>query len=177
MRVNVKHHQVVDSESDSGNGRNPEPRSVEDEKGEIKAHFLPVVVLDEVDGLHVPGVLLVDHAPDQLPLVLLPGAVDLLPVLVVGREVVQDYPHLLVVVNVDFLVEDIHHYQVLLCALKTLKHIRSQELKRHALLILLQSSCYFQYLSLSIHKFVRKLNSQNKLIFVNLRLNFVHFQI
>lgn len=177
LRVNIKDNQIVDSESNSRNGWNPEPRSVKDQKGEIKAHFLPVVVLDEIDRLHVLGVLLVDHAPDQLPFVLPPGAVDLLSVLVVGGEVVLYYAHVFVVVNVDFLVEDIHHYQVLLCALKTLKHIRCQELKRHTLLIFLQPSCYLQNFSLSVHKLIRKLNSQDKLVFVNLRLDFVHFQV
>jgi len=60
--------------------------------------------------LHVLRIALSDHAPEKLPRVEFPTSVDLLPVLVMRREVVYDDADLFVVSYIDFLVEDVHHY-------------------------------------------------------------------
>ena len=65
-------HNHGNTKNDTDNGHRNEPASVMDEPGEVEAEFFTVVVLDEVEWLHVLQEASQEHASTQTPLVFLP---------------------------------------------------------------------------------------------------------
>ena len=63
----------VDGEADADNGHWDEPACVVHKPGEIEAEFFTVILLEEVDRLHVPQEIVSSHhAPRETPAVLEP---------------------------------------------------------------------------------------------------------
>ena len=100
------------------------------EPGEVKAELLAIVVLDEIDRLHIlQESSSEEHTSREGPAVSDPGLVDQVAILHVNWEVIKDDTTLPQVVNVNFLLESLHHNCLNLACVEGIEHVASVALE------------------------------------------------
>lgn len=92
---------MIYEQDDAWNGRNQKPGGVIAQPSEIETHFLPVIVCNEVQRLHLTYVVSCDETEEQTPFVTIPALTDLCLELIMHREVINDDSNLLIAITID----------------------------------------------------------------------------